>query len=485
MSTSTASSTTGKSEQLDLSTIMKAAEAISSEVVLERVITRIMEIAIENAGAQRGCLLLEGRGQLLAEAAAAVGQGVSILQSAPLDEAKDVSAGVVRYVERTHQAVVLANAAREGRFMADPYVVKVRPRSVLCVPVLRLGRLVGVLYLENNLADGAFSPARIEILRVLSSQAAIAIENSRLYGELEEKVKERTAELVEAQAKLVRLEREATEKRMAGGFAHEIRNALAGSSLVLEKAAGESGDDKESLPLASAQELHALFRDLKTSSLPELVVDPMLGRIRTIFDHQKTLDGILHQALRATARALGITRQIMEYSRLEERIHARNVVPLSDIVTHLVADTKACLKDRDVAIHSDVETDVMVMGDEALYYSILQNLLNNARDAIVEKSGSGVIHVRAKTEGARCILQVEDNGVGIRATEIGNIFDAFYSTKPETGTGLGLAVVKRIVESSGGDIQVESAWGEGSQFTISLPIAGAAWVSSEARETAA
>src|SRR5262249_32042280 len=141
------------------------------------------------------------------------------------------------------------------------------------------------------------------------------------------------------------------------------------------------------------------------------------------FEHQKALDGIMQQALRATVRALGITRQIMEYSRLEERVRVRKVVPISELITHLVAETKTFLKDREVAIHSNVETDVMVMGDESLYYSILQNLLNNAMDAIFEKNGSGVIHVRARTAGAMCVLQVEDNGVGIRAAELGKIFD--------------------------------------------------------------
>lgn len=121
----------------------------------------------------------------------------------------------------------------------------------------------------------------------------------------------------------------------------------------------------------------------------------------------------------------------------------------------------------------------MVIGDESLYYSILQNLLNNARDAILEKNGTGTIQVSAKTERARCILQVEDTGFGIQSGGLGKIFDAFYSTKPDTGTGLGLAVVKRIVESHGGDIQVRSEWGRGSQFIITLPVAETGSVSGE------
>ena len=201
-----------------------------------------MRIVLQHAGAQRGYLILERGHDLVIEASATMdGREVTLLKSVPIASVDDLSHEIVQYVQRTKEQVVLASATKEGMFAADAYVVRRRPRSVLCMPVTHQGKLVGLLYLENNLTEGAFTPSRLEILRLLSSQVAISIENSRLYGHLEDKVRERTAELREAQAKLIRFERDATERRMAGGFAHEVRNALAGARLVLEKVLGPEG----------------------------------------------------------------------------------------------------------------------------------------------------------------------------------------------------------------------------------------------------
>lgn len=138
-----------------------------------------------------------------------------------------------------------------------------------------------------------------------------------------------------------------------------------------------------------------------------------------------------------------------------------------------VTELKESLGGRDISIGVDVERSILVQGDETQYYTILQNLMNNARDAILERAdadAAGVIEVGARVENGRCVIRVKDNGVGIKEEELERIFEVFDSTKPATGTGLGLAMVKKTVDVSGGAIDVQSVWGQGSQFTVVLPM---------------
>jgi len=167
---------------IDVGSVVKAAHALSGEIVLEELLRKLMSIVIENAGAERGVFLQEKEGALVVEAEGRVGRDtVRLLESLPFDSGTGFSRAVVQFVRKTGESVVLDDIARDDRFHADPYVGAAKPKSVLCVPVVHQGRLGGILYLENNLAAGAFTPERIRILDVLSSQAAISLENARLY----------------------------------------------------------------------------------------------------------------------------------------------------------------------------------------------------------------------------------------------------------------------------------------------------------------
>ncbi|MBD1810024.1 AAA family ATPase [Microcoleus sp. FACHB-SPT15] len=178
--------TTGNSlgSSLDLATVMKASQAISSKIVLDKLLVSLMKILIENAGAQKGFLILETQGRLLIEASGTVEQDqVAVLQSIPIDSG-DVSTAIANYVARTKESVVLNNASREGKFINDPYIQVHQPKSILCAPLINQGKLVSIVYLENNLTTGAFTPARLEVLKLLSSQAAISIDLAKLYAEV-------------------------------------------------------------------------------------------------------------------------------------------------------------------------------------------------------------------------------------------------------------------------------------------------------------
>jgi predicted ATPase/serine phosphatase RsbU (regulator of sigma subunit) len=192
---------------LDLGTVIKASQAISSEVQLDKLLSRLMTSVIENAGAERGFLLLEKNGQWVIEATGAINAAeVSVGLAQPIDEQSAVlPSSVINYVARTREYVVLRDAAHEGPFTHDHYVLTRQPKSILCAPLLKQGELGGMLYLENNLNTAVFTTESLEILKLLASQAAISIDNARLYGNLESLVAARTAELRTANLHLQQL----------------------------------------------------------------------------------------------------------------------------------------------------------------------------------------------------------------------------------------------------------------------------------------
>ncbi|HEY9301714.1 MAG TPA: GAF domain-containing protein, partial [Phormidium sp.] len=189
--------TTGSRYSLDIATVVKASQAISGEIVLDRLLSSLMNILIENAGAQKGYLILASQGELLIEAEGSIdGDRITVLQSIPIDNR--VPSAILNYVVRTQESVVLNDAASEGQFTNDPYIKEHQSKSILCVPLINQGQLISIVYLENNLTAGAFTPEHLEVVKILSSQAAISIENAQLYQTLEDKVKQRTAQLAQA-----------------------------------------------------------------------------------------------------------------------------------------------------------------------------------------------------------------------------------------------------------------------------------------------
>ena len=170
------------SESLDLSSVMKASRAISGEIVMSRLLHTLMDIIMENAGAEKGFLILDNDGQLFVEAEAKFDtHKASVIKSIPVETHPGLSSGIVNYVARTSETVLLNNAEAEGAFTHDPHVSKNRIKSVLCLPILNKGKLSAILYIENNLSTNAFTRNHIKIIRLLTSQASVSLENARLY----------------------------------------------------------------------------------------------------------------------------------------------------------------------------------------------------------------------------------------------------------------------------------------------------------------
>ncbi|MCB1305654.1 MAG: GAF domain-containing protein, partial [Leptospiraceae bacterium] len=168
-------------ELMDFSTVLRSTQALSGEIFLDRLIEKLTHQVIENAGAQRCYLFLLKEEKLHLEASASVDGTLKAANSETLDSLVDVlSIGIVQYCHRTSEDVILDDATIAGGFTEDPYVRKSKPKSILCTPVQKGGVLVGILYLENNISSHAFTAGRVELLRILASQAAISIENARL-----------------------------------------------------------------------------------------------------------------------------------------------------------------------------------------------------------------------------------------------------------------------------------------------------------------
>lgn len=174
------------SETLDMASLIKASSAISSEMVLDTLLGKIMRIVIENAGAQRGLFMLREDNRLMIVTEASIDDDkLYKMQSIPVENVKNASLPIIRYVERTRQNLMLSDACNDGAFIHDPYVLAQKPKSILCIPVMNSGQMCGILYLENNITAGVFTRHHLEMLTLLSSQAAISINNAKLYANLE------------------------------------------------------------------------------------------------------------------------------------------------------------------------------------------------------------------------------------------------------------------------------------------------------------
>jgi len=175
-------------EHLDLATVIKVSQAVSGEMVLEKLIERLMHAALEHAGAQEGLLIVSGGDELQIEAEATTTEGdVTVHLRHGSETAAAMPESLVRYVMRTQETVILEDASSENAFSGDPYIAKRRARSILCLPLINQGKLIAILYLENNLTPHVFTNDRVTVLKVLASQAAISLQNSRLYRDLEDR----------------------------------------------------------------------------------------------------------------------------------------------------------------------------------------------------------------------------------------------------------------------------------------------------------
>ena len=465
------------SSKLDLETMLRAARAISKEIVLSDLLRKLLSLALENAGAQRGILLLAEDGGLVVAAESHVGvEEIPMLSLSPVESCPRLPVSIVNYAARTGADVVIDNAAVDPRFLADPYVQRMAPASVLCAPLANQGKLIGVLYLEHSPATGVFSHQRVEMVRVISGQAAIAIENARFYQDLDNRVKERTRELHasndelsrtlsrlrETQRQLVAHEKLAALAGLTAGIAHELKNPL---NFVVN------------------------FADLSVSVADELVSEMTRQSARLDPDSREYVQEMTRDLQENAAkisqhgrRADRIVKAMLEHSHTGAGTGDRREVDVNTLLNECVRVASHELGNQTAPLFDVIATDY----DEALLPielspkdlgRVVRNVMNNATYAInarraAQKGGyQPLIRVSTRDLGERLEIRIRDNGGGVPPDLQDRIFTPFFTTKPTgDGAGLGLSISREIVvEGLGGTLSHEAQEGDCAEFVITLP----------------
>jgi predicted ATPase/signal transduction histidine kinase/CheY-like chemotaxis protein/HPt (histidine-containing phosphotransfer) domain-containing protein len=437
--------------QFDSMAMLKAYQAISGEIQLGKLLNTLIRIVVETAGAEQGCLLLMHNDamQLAAEVRAGTrsGEFEIMVPAEPTDVNPDkLPERIVSYVVRTRETVLLADASHASgdvsNFATDPYVTTHSPRSLLCMPILKQGGLVGILYLENRLAVGAFTPAHVSTLELLVLQAAIAIENAQVYNEIEDRVKERTRAL----------SAEITERRRVE------------DELVQAKVRAEEATQSKSIFLAN------MSHEIRTP-MNAVIGLSHLALGTSLNERQRDYITKIH---RAGSSLLGLINDILDSSKIEaDKIDLEQAdFTLSRVVDTVVAVINHKVEEKGLALNIRIPPQVpqALIGDSLRLGQILTNLLNNA----IKFTEAGEVTLNAswlEQSGDRIRLgfSVQDSGIGMTEEQIGKLFHAFSQAEGSTtrkygGTGLGLSIAKRLVELMSGSIWVDSVPGTGSTF---------------------
>ncbi|MDB9510472.1 AAA family ATPase, partial [Kamptonema animale CS-326] len=299
--TSSATSSSSASIALDLAAILNASQTISGEIELEKLLSSLISIVIENAGADKCVLMLLRDDRLLIKGSITEGTNPVVLQRIPVEDSQDIPLKLIYKVKHSRQTVVLFDATIDPTLANDPYIIRQQPSSILCSPILHQGKLLGILYLENNLAQGAFTSDRVELLNLLCAQAAISLENARLYEQSQtyaQQLEQALHDLQQTQLQMIQSEKMSALGNLVAGVAHEINNPVGFIYGNLNEAKSTVKDLVEHLNLyrdrASETEItdHAEDIDLDyiITDLPKMIDSMQLGcdRIKNISTSLRT-----------------------------------------------------------------------------------------------------------------------------------------------------------------------------------------------------
>ena len=562
---------TGFPALLDVFTVIKASQAMSGEVELDKFLDRMMIIICENAGARKGVLItIEGE-DLFVEAVTNIDRKfVEAAGMLALDDYDNLPRSVVRYAARTGESVVLPSKTYRRLFENDRYLRERNPASILCTPVSVKEKNIGVLYLENDIVENAFTEERLNVLQVLLSQAAISLENAKFFTEIndlnrklqrEAKEKDRAEKALKesrerlrtildhvqagivivdiehleiADANPAALEMVAAPKEgVIGARAAEFFDIDSLSFSAERSRAGFSSNNVESrlftankdelpiiqtvTPIVLNDRLHYLvsfidIKKLKDAEKERTLLQNQLQHSQKIEAIGTLAGGVAHdfnniltsilgftelsiedveegsilrdnlvEVKKAGLRAKELVNQILTFARQSDI--EKKPVRMSSIVKETIKFLRSSLPST-IAIKSEIGSEENVLADPTQIHQILMNLCTNAHHAMRDKGGVLKIVLRelipdetlAELQELRASsrfleLSVQDDGCGMTPDIRERVFDPYFTTKEKgSGTGLGLSVVRGIVNGCGGAIKVESAPGKGSRFLVYLPV---------------
>ncbi|NTS78728.1 response regulator [Catenovulum sp. SM1970] len=417
---------------LDYQAVMQAAQKLSGTVMLDELLKNLTQSILKLAGAEKAVILLNKENEWFVQAKGAVNPEITaVLQAQPLAAAENLlSHYVVNYVGRTAKQLVLANASIDERFGLDVYIKQKQVKSLLCSPIIKQNKLLGILYLENNLVEQAFTAERLQALDILASQAAISIDNALLYENLESQVTERTQEL--AKAKLKAEEATLAKSNFLANMSHEIRtpmNAVIGLSRLVMRS-----------KLSPQQQDH----------------------VEKIVDSSESL--------------LKLVNDILDFSKIEAQKMTLESVrfDLEKILQRVVNVCAQKVHEKGLELVLDISPDVpkSLIGDPFRLQQVIINLANNA----VKFTETGLICIKIELisiehEETEIKFSIIDTGIGMTQKQQARLFQSFAQaddsvTRKYGGTGLGLAISKQLVELMSGHISVTSEVDKGSTFSF-------------------
>jgi signal transduction histidine kinase len=473
-STSTSKSTpsTSISDILDFVSVIKLTQVISRSIQLDELITNLTKIILENAGAKKCVLIMPDENEWQVQVISSINlsdqQLRTVISSQLLDDSQEVPVQLIQYVKHTLEPLVIDNCQTEISGVIDNYMLQYQPKSALCVPILNQGYLVGIIYLENSLTQGVFTTDRLLVINFLCTQAAISLENARLYQQSQQAFQD----LQKAQLQLVQSEKMSALGNLVAGIAHEINNPVGFIAGNIPPALDYLRDIFDLLDLYQqeyrqsnaviAAKINEIDLEYIQEDLPKLVASIKLGinRIRDISTSLRNFSRADQDYKVACNIHEGINSTILI---LKHRLKANETRPAIEVIT-------------DYGNFSEVECFAGQLNQ------VFMNLLANAIDALEESNqGRNYQEIAANVNCITIKTFLEDNYVNIWIADNGNgmmpevkerIFDHLFTTKGVgQGTGLGLAIARQIVvEKHGGNITVESEVGEGTQFAIAIPI---------------
>ncbi|WFU74877.1 AAA family ATPase [Bradyrhizobium sp. CB2312] len=415
-------------EHLDLAAALKVSEAVSGEIVLEKLIDVLMRTTIEHAGAERGLLILQRDAELRIRAEAAT-EGVLInveLCDRPISQ-MEIPESLVLYAARTHERVILDDAAESGAFGGDRYIQLKSARSILVIPLTKQGSLVALLYLENNLAKAVFTPAKVALLKFLASEAATSLDNARLYRELQE----REQRYREAQMELAHANRVAVMGQLTASIAHEVNQP--NTAIIASAQAALSWLNHR--PPALEQARRALTRTIENGIRSSEVI----GRIRDL---------------------------------IKKSPPQRDSLALNNVIGHVIELTHAEAARNDVSIRADFADCLpKVLGDRVELQQVTLNLILNAIEAMsgTTEGKRELLIQTARADADSILVSIADSGPGLSAEGHARLFEPFYTTKPG-GLGVGLSICRSIIVAHGGRLWVTTNEPRGAVFQFTVPI---------------
>ncbi|GAA6006530.1 hypothetical protein JCM11491_004996 [Sporobolomyces phaffii] len=457
--------------ELDLRTVITAQNVISGELSVDGVVSKLLNLALRTVGAELCLLVLDKSGTLCAEAIAR--SDVSSVQHLRRTDSIDTQPerypiSVINLVARTKEMVV---NSLDSELVPDAYLSYHKPKSILCHPLVAShGRVIGILYLENTQTYNAFTPDRLEILSLVSGQAASTIEKARLVNDLS-----RTNENLQRSQAALESSNRTLETRIA-----ERTASLQAEVKEKERAQAEMRKSKEVAESATAQKsqfLANMSHEIRTPfnavvALSGLLLETALTPVQT--DYIETIKN-------SSQELLVVINDILDYSKIEldhlelsqEPVQLRSVLESS---MDMVAE-RAASKHVELALLIE-EGDIHVFGDITRLRQIVVNLLSNA----VKFTSDGEITVTASStptqpnsQGqtqALCRISVQDSGIGIAKENFSKLFRVYsqaegaHTAANFGGTGLGLAISRKLSQLMEGDITVDSEIGKGSKFTV-------------------